>query len=112
MDLCFGGKRRETVEEIKRVCILFVKGGDLGFREPVWPLAWLREREWQSSGKGKAESGFKMVLLCFFFFFNIILTWKFVGASKISVLYIYRLVANPYNAWKNTKYIYKIYITL
>ena len=39
MDLCFGGKRRETVEEIERVCILFVKGGDLGFGEPVWPLA-------------------------------------------------------------------------
>ena len=39
MDLCFGGKRRETVEEIEMVCILFVKGGDLGFGEPVWPLA-------------------------------------------------------------------------
>ena len=39
VDLCFGGKRRETVEEIERVCILFVKGGDLGFGEPVWPLA-------------------------------------------------------------------------
>ena len=39
VDLCFGGKRRETVEEIEMVCILFVKGGDLGFGEPVWPLA-------------------------------------------------------------------------
>ena len=39
LDLCFGGKRRETLEEIERVCILFVKGGDLGFGEPVWPLA-------------------------------------------------------------------------
>ena len=38
VDLCFGGKRRETVEEIERVYILFVKGGDLGFREPVWLL--------------------------------------------------------------------------
>ena len=25
----------------------------------------------------------------FMFFFNIVLTWKFVGASKVSVLYIY-----------------------
>ena len=39
MDLCFEGKRRETVEEIERVYILFVKGGDLGFGELVWPLA-------------------------------------------------------------------------
>ena len=39
VDLCFGGKRRETVEEIEMVCILFVKGGDLGFGESVWPLA-------------------------------------------------------------------------
>ena len=39
VDLCFGGKRRETVEEIERVCILFVKCGDLGSGEPVWPLA-------------------------------------------------------------------------
>ena len=36
---CFGGKKRETVEEIERVCILFVKCGDLGSRESVWPLA-------------------------------------------------------------------------
>ena len=36
---CFGGKKRETVEEIERVCILFVKCGDLGSGEPVWPLA-------------------------------------------------------------------------
>ena len=39
MDLCFGGKRRETVEEIERDCILFIKCGDLGLGEPVWPLA-------------------------------------------------------------------------
>ena len=25
-----------------------------------------------------------------FFFLNIVLTWKIVGASKVSVLYIYR----------------------
>ena len=24
-----------------------------------------------------------------FFFFNIMLTWKFVGASKVSILYVY-----------------------
>ena len=36
---CFEGKRRETVEEIERVYILFVKGGYLGFGELVWPLA-------------------------------------------------------------------------
>ena len=35
----FGGRRREMVEERERVCILFVKGGDLGFGEPDWPLA-------------------------------------------------------------------------
>ena len=39
VDLCFGGRRREIVEERERVCILFVKGGDLGFGELVWPLA-------------------------------------------------------------------------
>ena len=39
VDLCFEGKRRETAEEIERVCILFVKGGDLGVGEPVWPLS-------------------------------------------------------------------------
>ena len=27
---------------------------------------------------------------CFIIFFNIVLTWKFVEASKASVLYIYR----------------------
>ena len=37
--LFFGGRRREMVEERERVCILFVKGGDLGFGEPDWPLA-------------------------------------------------------------------------
>ena len=37
--LCFGGRRGETVEERERVYILFVKGGDLGFGELVWPLA-------------------------------------------------------------------------
>ena len=72
MDLCFEGKRRETAEEIERVCILFVKGGDLGVGEPVWPLSWLRERERQSSGKGKAESGFKKFLLHFFLYFLIL----------------------------------------
>ena len=31
-----------------------------------------------------------MFIFCyFFFFFNIVLTWKFVEASKASVLYIY-----------------------
>ena len=55
------------MEEIERVCILFVKCGDLGSGGPVWPLALLRERERQSSEKGKAESGFKKVLLLFFF---------------------------------------------
>ena len=28
----------------------------------------------------------------FFFFFNIMLTWKIMGASKVSVFYIYRLI--------------------
>ena len=34
---------------------------------------------------------FFFFLVSNFFFFNIVLTWKFVGASKASVLYIYRL---------------------
>ena len=37
--ICFGGRRRETVEEGERICILFDKGGDQGLGEPVWPLA-------------------------------------------------------------------------
>ena len=36
---CFGGRRREMVEERERACILFVKGGDRGFWEPIWALA-------------------------------------------------------------------------
>ena len=43
-------------------------------------------------GKGRA-SGFRRLLLHFFFkcyFFNNMLMWKFVGTSKVSVLYIYR----------------------
>ena len=36
---CFEGRRRKMVEERKRVCILFVKGGDQGFGEPIWALA-------------------------------------------------------------------------
>ena len=56
----------------------------------------------RASRKGKAEhrvlENFYYVLfffLCFFkkknlcFFFNIMLTWKFVGAPKTSVLYVY-----------------------
>ena len=39
-------------------------------------------------GKGKAKSGFKKVLLRFFFL-NIMLTWKSVGVSKVLVLYVY-----------------------
>ena len=40
--------------------------------------------------EGKAlGSGFRKSLLCFFFFNNILLTWKIVGASKTSVLYVY-----------------------
>ena len=31
--------------------------------------------------------GFKKVLLCFFF--NIVLKWKIVGVSEVSVIYIY-----------------------
>ena len=42
------------------------------------------EREGKASG-----SGFRKSLLCFFFFNNILLTWKIVGASKTSVLYVY-----------------------
>ena len=43
----------------------------------------------------------EMGFLCFFFFFsftfffNTVLTWKIVGASKVSVIYIYRLVIDP-----------------
>ena len=41
------------------------------------------EREGRASG-----SGFRKVLLLLFFF-NIVLTWKIVGASKAFVLYVY-----------------------
>ena len=34
-------------------------------------------------------SGFKNVLLLLLLFFNIVLMWKIVGASKASVIYIY-----------------------
>ena len=40
------------------------------------------EREGRASGLG-----FRKVLL--YIFFNIVLTWKIVGASKVSVLYLY-----------------------
>ena len=40
------------------------------------------EREGRASG-----SGFRKVLL--YIFFNILLTWKIVGVSKVSVLYVY-----------------------
>ena len=33
--------------------------------------------------------GFVFLFFCFIIFFNIVLTWKFVEASKASVLYIY-----------------------
>ena len=39
MGFCFGGRRREMVEEGEMICILFDKGGDRGFGELVWPLA-------------------------------------------------------------------------
>ena len=42
----------------------------------------LRERERQSRD-------FKKFYYVFFFFLNIMLTWKSVGASKVSVLYVY-----------------------
>ena len=42
------------------------------------------EREGKASG-----SGFRKSLLCFFFFYNILLMWKTVGASKVSILYVY-----------------------
>ena len=40
--------------------------------------------------KRRERVSFIMFFFCFMFFFlNIVLTWKFVGASKASVLYIY-----------------------
>ena len=75
---------------------------DLGFRVCVFFFFFVL---WISSVKG-------CLLLHFFFFFgfmflfNIVLTWKFVRASKVSVLYIYIyiywLVANPCYARKST----------
>ena len=35
------------------------------------------------------KHGGALFIFWFFFFFNIVLTWKFVEASKASVLYIY-----------------------
>ena len=50
-------------------------------------------RDGRASRKGKAEhrvlENFYYVFF-FMFFFNIVLTWKFVGAPKASILYVYR----------------------
>ena len=50
-----------------------------------------RERERQSIVKWKAfeYQVYYVFWLVFFFFFNIVMTWKIMGASKASVLYIY-----------------------
>ena len=72
------------------------------------PWVWLR-RSWEESNgrvfvKGKAwksESGREWVydvfflrfwfycFMIYYYFFNVMLTWKIIGASKASVLYIY-----------------------
>ena len=69
-----------------------------------WFVVGLIEKELvEEAGKrrqsiGRQRIGFRKVLLrffffvfCFLFFFliNIVLTWKIVGASKASVIYIY-----------------------
>ena len=43
------------------------------------------------------RNGFSLLFFffSFTFFFNTVLTWKIVGASKVSVIYIYRLVIDP-----------------
>ena len=60
---------------------------DLGSRFGLWHSfakgkGSLRERERQSRD-------LKKFYYVFFFFFNITLTWKSVGASKASILYVY-----------------------
>ena len=60
---------------------------DLGSRFGLWHSfvkgkGSLRERERQSRD-------LKKFYYVFFFFLNIMLTWKSVGASKASVLYVY-----------------------
>ena len=88
VDLYFGGRRRETVEERERstFCLSKVEIWELGSRfglchSFVKGKGSLRERERQSWDLKKFYYGF--------FFFNIMLTWKFVGVSKTSVLYVY-----------------------
>ena len=66
----------------------------------------LRERKGEALVKREVYNGFLRFRFFFFFFlvlvllfyvllllffFNVVLTWKIVGASKVSVLYIYRL---------------------
>ena len=50
------------------------------------------ERERQSIVKGKAfeyRVYYVFWLVFFFFFLNIVMTWKIMGVSKVSVIYIY-----------------------
>ena len=67
----------------------------------LWGLRIERGRENGRGKEEKAECIYRVWVLenplCFFFFFwvyvffflNIVLTWKIVGASKVSVIYIY-----------------------
>ena len=51
-----------------------------------WALSW----DWGRSVGEKSLSGFRKALFWFFvFFINIMLMWKIVGVSKVSVIYIY-----------------------
>ena len=66
----------------------------------------LRERKGEALAKREVYNGFLRFRFFFFFwfwfycfmfyvlllfFFNVVLTWKIVGVSKASILYIYRL---------------------
>ena len=93
-EIC-GMRRKMTKREMGNYL-----GFGLGFCSYV--LFWfvLGKAEHRERGKGRAL-GLRRLLLHFFFkcyFFNNMLMWKFVGTSKVSVLYIYRLVANPCDA--------------
>ena len=72
----------ELVEE-GRTCILVKEKVEHNERILVKERVEHHEREGRASG-----SGFRKVLLLLLLFFNIVLTWKIVGVSEASVIYI------------------------
>ena len=54
------------------------------------------EREGKEKAKHRGRVLEKVYYVFFFFFNNILLMWKLMGASKVSVLYVY-IDNNAYN---------------